>query len=163
MAHLWHKAITGVGGPPFILENLSPSTITPFLKQNLLERGDIFYVDELFTLTSIPSGLLTDGRWIMTANNDKGNTATEYLSFDVDRNVTVYVAYDSDPSVIRPDWLTSGGFVFTGFQLGTSNPAVPTMDLYSKDYLSGEHVILGGNQADGATGAANYIVIVIEN
>ena len=163
MAYLWHKAITGIGGPPFILNNLSPSTVIPFLKQNLLEAGNKYYVDEAYTLTSIPTGLgLANGRWIMAANSDLGNTGSTYLSFDVDRSVTVYVAYDSGAATI-PDWLSSSkGFASTGYQLGTSNPSVPTMDLYSKTYTAGA-ISLGGNQADGATGAANYIVIVVEN
>ena len=163
MAYLWRKAITGIGGPPFILNNLSLSTVAPFLKQNLLETGNKYYVDESYTLTNIPSGLgLANGRWIMTANSDVGNTDSVYVSFDVDRSVTVYVAYDLGAAI--PDWLSSSnGFNFTGSQLSTSNPSVPTMNLYSKTYTTAGTISLGGNQADGATGAANYIVIVVEN
>jgi hypothetical protein len=136
MAYLWRNAIAGGTDLPFFLENLSPSTGTPFLKQNLLEIGDKYYVDASFTLTGIPSELI-NGRWIMTANNDKGDTSSEYLSFEVERNVTVYVAYDSDATEI-PDWLSSSnGFTLTSSQLATSDPAVPTLDLYSRTYTAG--------------------------
>ena len=95
----------------------------------------------------------------MTANSDKGNTNSTYLSFGVDRSVTVYVAYDSGATL--PGWLSSG-FSDTGKQLSTSNSSVPTMKLYSRTYPAGA-ISLGGNQAAGGTGAANYIVIVMEN
>jgi lysophospholipase L1-like esterase len=159
--HLWHNALTGSTGLPFILENLTPSTVTPFLKQNLIEAGDAYYVDESFTLNNIPSGL-EDGRWIMTANGDKNNTTGTYLSFNADRSVTVYVAYDSGAAA-PPGWL-SDNFHVTGTQLSTSNPDAPLMDLYESNSVMTGDISLGGNLADGASGAlANYIVIVVEN
>jgi lysophospholipase L1-like esterase len=159
MAYLWHNALTGSTDLPFILEDLTPSTVAPYLKQNLIEAGDEYYVDESFTINNIPS-VLENGRWIMTANSDKANTSGEYLSFNVDRNVTVYVAYDSGASI--PNWLNSN-FYDTGLNLGTSNPDVPSMDLYVSNTAMIGDISLGGNRADGANGAANYIAIIVEN
>jgi len=119
-------------------------------------------VDESYTLTGIPSEL-AGGRWVMTANSDKGSTSSTYLSFDVDRNVTVYVGYDSG-AASPPNWLANDGFSGAGLQLSTSNPSVPAMDLYSRNYTAGATISLGGNLATGAGGAlGNYIVIVVEN
>ncbi len=96
----------------------------------------------------------------MTANADKTSRSSNYLSFDVDRSVRVYVAYDSGATAL-PNWL-SGSFTPTGNQLSSTDPAVPAFDLYWADFASGT-VILGGNMADGANALANYILIVVEN
>jgi hypothetical protein len=137
--------------------------VAPFLKQNLLEIGDAYYVDEGFTLTSIPDGLgLEDGVWIMTANADRTKTGNTYISFNVDRNVTVYVAYDhdpSDPNQALPAWLSN--FTDTGQQLGVSQSGVK-MRLYKANYPKGK-IVLDGNLASGAAGAkANYLAIVVQ-
>lgn len=154
IAHLWHNNITGVEILPFILEDIFPSTY----KQNLLEVGDTYYVDETFTLTSIPSEL-EGGIWIMTENADKSNTQDNFLSFTVDRSVDVYVAYDPRATIL-PDWLN--GFVHAG-TLGVSDPGTSFLDLYRADEMNGI-IDLGGNLAGGASGAlSNYIVIVVAN
>ena len=166
LSQLWHDLLTGATQhsdpcplPIFVLENLSDSSSTPYHKQNLIEVGDKYYVDETFTITSIPSGLgLNNGIWIMTANSDSSNTDNNYLSFDVDRNITVYVAYDSGASSL-PNWL--GGFSNTGEQLQVSQSGT-SFNLYNNNFTPGT-VTLGGNLATGASGAtANYIVIVVE-
>ena len=158
MAQLWHNALTGRNDPlPFVLENLVPSTAAPYLKQNLLEAGDTYYVDAGFTLTSIPA-LLQQGRWIMTANADAGNASTAYISFDVDRPVSVYVAYDQGATVL-PAWMN--GYVNTGLTLGTSDPAAPVLALYRQDFAAGS-IVLGGNAEGGGNGVSNYVVIVTD-
>ena len=97
----------------------------------------------------------------MTANADAPSTSTPYLSFGVDRNVTVYVAYDfdpADPAAVLPGWLST--FTDTGLPLGVSDPA-PRFRLYRKSFSPGS-ISLNGNLADGGAGAqANYIVIVV--
>jgi len=174
MARLWHDVITGVLDYTmpcdllgFILKNLSRSTEAPYLKQNLLTTGNEYYVDENFVINSLPDGLaIENGIWVMTANTDKDNTDPIYVSFDVDRNVKVYVAYDFDPDdplQVLPSWL--GSFMDTGVDLGVDDP-VATLRLFEADFSPGT-VELGGNlyhdtlTAQGAD--SNYIVIVIEN
>ena len=159
VSRLWNNVLTGSNIQTFILENLVPSKVAPFLKQNILEVGDKYYVDEVHTLNSLPS-VLNTGIWVMTANADKNNSTSNYLSFNVDRNVRVYIAYDSGATLL-PAWLTST-FTPTGLQLSTTNPAVPTFNLYSRDFVSG-NISLGGNRAGGANALANYIAIVVEN
>jgi lysophospholipase L1-like esterase len=161
MTHLWHNALTGTTTLPFILDDLTPSTVSPYLKQNLLEVEDLYYVDETFTLTAIPPALGA-GRWVMTANSGKTNTSAEYLSFSVAGNVTVYIAYDAN-AASPPNWLKND-FTATGTQLTTTNPAAPQMKLYASNTARTGTISLGGNLATGAIGAqANYIVIVVQN
>uniref|UniRef100_UPI00356B3B47 GDSL-type esterase/lipase family protein n=1 Tax=Thioalkalivibrio sp. TaxID=2093813 RepID=UPI00356B3B47 len=158
MAHLWQNAIdpSAPAPLPFLLENLSPSTEPPYLKQNLLETGNAYYVDRDYTLADIPETLV-DGIWIATANNQANESAAESITFDVDRPVRVFVAYDAGASAL-PNWMSE--FVAAGISVSTTNPDAPTFEVYRRDYPAGE-VALGGNMADGAAGAnANYVVIV---
>jgi len=155
MAHLWHNFLNPISpvAIPFILEDVSRS----IYKQNLIEVGDIFYIDEIHKITSVPPALI-NGRWIMTANSDANNTSTNFLSFTVDRNVDVYIAYDSGTT--PPNWMN--GYSVTGIQISTENPSAPTMDLYKASSGAGT-IALGGNNAPGASGSnANYLVIVVE-
>lgn len=158
IAHLWHNALNP-GAPvalPFMLENLAPSTVAPYLKQNLLEPGNTYYVDRDHRLTAIPE-VLRDGVWIMTANNDAGNGSDAYLGFAVSGNAEVYVAYDAGASAL-PAWM--GEFTNTGLLVETSNPQASSMMVYRRVFTAGT-VSLGGNMAAGAVGAsANYLVIV---
>ncbi len=169
ISRLWHDILTEATLPTdpcvppiFILENLKGSTVAPYNKQNLIEVGDEYYVDESFTITSIPGGLnLNNGIWIMTANSDSSNSSNNYLEFDVDRNVTVYVAYD-DRATSIPNWLNNNFSLVAGSQINVSQGGGNSLDLYSNSYSAGT-ITLGGNQATGASGAlVNYIVIVVE-
>ena len=96
----------------------------------------------------------------MTANADVANSSSNYLTFSVDRPVTVYVAYDGG-ATSRPGWMSS--FADAALNVGTTNPSSPTLHLYRKAYGAGS-ITLGGNLATGASGAdANYLVIVLPN
>jgi len=146
---------------PFILENISSQTTAHWVQQNYLEEGDTFYLDESYTLSSIPS-VLEDGIWVMTNNADQTNSSNSFLSFDVDRPVTVYVGYDSGASSL-PSWMSD--FTSTGMTIGVSgNPGTSTFDLFSKTYPAGTINDIGGNSAAGASGASsNYLLIVVPN
>ena len=150
MASLWNNSLTGNSTFPFIVENLDPLEY----KQNLLEEGDKYYIDENYALTDIPAEV-ESGVWIMTANADGISIDSDFLSFNIDRNVSVYVGYDGNASML-PDWLST--FADTGLQVGTTNGS---LNLYSRDYASGP-ISLGGNMAGGGTRTSNYIVIVVE-
>ena len=158
MAYLWHNKLNP-GDPlafPMILENLTNTSSTPLnYKQNLLEVGDEYYIDEPFTLTSIPT-VLAGSIWIMTENADYYKSTSDFLSFEVDRDVTVYVAYVAGASTL-PSWLFA--FTDTGLQVNTTNGPY---NLYSRVYASGT-ITLDGNRAGGGDGGSNYIVIVKEN
>lgn len=161
MAYLWHNAVNP-GSPvslPFVLGNLAPSTTSPYLKQNLLEIGDVYYVDRSYALTGIPTEI-ANGIWVMTANNDASNSSSSYITFDLDRPATVLIAYDAGAASL-PNWMSA--YANTGLTLGTNDPLSPTLNLYSRSYGAGS-VVLGGNMANGASGAnSNYIAIVVSN
>jgi hypothetical protein len=160
MAYLWHNTLTGEELEPFILQDLEPSTVDPYLKQNLLEVGDTYYVDEEYTLTNIPPEL-NGGIWIMTANSERFNMESDYLFFSVDRNVEVYVGYDHGATA-PPDWLENN-FNPTGEVIGATDPGTSVLDLYKAAFGPGT-ITLGGNLAQGAAGASSsYVVIVVAN
>jgi hypothetical protein len=180
-SHLWHEILTGARTyldpctiPRFVLHNLEPSTVAPWLKQNLIEIGDNVYTDAPYTLSALPAGLgLETGVWVMTANADAGNTGNPttdpYITFDVDSDVTVYIAYDidtSNPAETLPDWMISSGYteVSPASEISLSGVTRPYR-LYSATVSAPATITLGGNHATGAAGLAlnNYLVIVVEN
>jgi lysophospholipase L1-like esterase len=165
MAHEWKESISPSGSPsPLSLSGIcvtisSPACQNPATyKQNLLQPGDKYYIDRDYILTSIPA-VLQGGVWLLTANNQKANARDDYLSFTVDRNVDVYVAFMPGVASL-PTWM--GAFTDTGLSLGVT-AGTPSLDLYVASYSAGATVALGGNLASGAVGpiSNNYIVIVV--
>ncbi|PIR43802.1 hypothetical protein COV24_01000 [candidate division WWE3 bacterium CG10_big_fil_rev_8_21_14_0_10_32_10] len=97
------------------------------------------YIDRDYVFGYIPSYLL-EKTYIKTANNDKQSTETPFVSFDVNQDVTVYVAHDTRFS-IKPVWL-DGTWTNTGDIIEA--PVAGTFTLYKKDFAQGK-IILGGN------------------
>jgi len=147
---------------PFMLQNLSPSSPGDYpstYKQNLLTEGDEYFIDRSYTLTSIP-GVLTNGIWIMTANNDKFVRLASHISFNVDKQCKVYVAFDSRATSL-PYWLRDN-FILTSYTIEVSDQYMDHFNVYEQTFLPGT-VTLGGNLATGSSGVgSNYIVIVVE-
>ena len=174
MSQIWRASLSGRLAPRgrcvlsrfrFVLLNLEPSTSAPYIKQNLIEAGDPVYVDEDYTLASSPRQLRLDrGLWIMPANADRNNSRSSYITFDVDRNVTTYIAYNINPSNAShriPNWMS--GYTDTGLSLTVDGVSRPYR-LYSRNFSSGDSITLGGNMASGASGANNqYLAIVVRN
>ena len=166
MAHAWKEIISPTGslGPlnlqAICVRTSSSSCQNPLLyKQNLLQAGDQYYIDRSYSITSIPA-VIERGVWLSTANNQKTNTRSDHLSFDVDREVDVYIAFM--PGVTpMPNWTNT--FTNTGLSVGVS-AGTPSLDLYVATYPSGSTVTLGGARAAGVGGTVNnnYIVIVVE-
>ena len=155
IAQLWYNILlgdsTGTSVVPFVADFLSQANY----KQNLLEAGDEYLVDASAELTAVP-GSLESAVWIMTAQGDAGNASPSFLTFDVDRSATLYVAYDSDATSL-PDWLNpaTSAYVSTGLQLVTTQT---TYQVYSRPVSAGT-VTLGGNNAAGAAGASDMYVV----
>ena len=160
MASLWHNFLNPASPVPlpFVLNGLAFSTgIAP--QQNLIENGDMYYLDRSYTLSNIPA-LLDGGRWIMPENYDKNNTDANYLSFNTDRPVNVYIAYDGGATAL-PDWMS--GFTDAGETISTNDPASPILRLYVRSYTTAGAITLGGNLQGSAAGAdSNYVAIVVE-
>ncbi len=160
MAVLWYNALNGTSPLPlpFVLGGVA-SIGAPQTRQNIIEVGNQLYLDETFTVTTVPTAI-RDGRWIIGSNAARTSTAASTVSFSVDRPVSVYIAYDAAAG-LRPAWMS--GFVDTGQVVSTTNPAAPTLKLYVKSFPIGA-VVLGGNLSSPAVGArANYVAIVVAN
>ena len=156
IAQLWYNVLvgdsTGTAVVPFIADFLSRSNY----KLNLLEDGDEYLVDSAAQLTSVPASLQS-AIWIMTAQADSGNSSSDFLSFDLDRNATVYVAYDADAGGL-PNWLNPATSAFTevpGVQLTTTQTSYR---IFSRPVSAGS-VMLGGNNAAGAAGASDMYLV----
>ena len=158
--YLWHNALNpnSVLPIPFFLEDLQVIS-TNEVKQNLIEVGDDVYLDEAFAFSSIPADIL-NGRWVQTNNADRSTTVDSYLTFTVDRPVTVYIAYDSDAAQ-PPDWMA--GYSSASDQIETDNPGAPFYDLYKRVYPAGPIVLGGNRQGNPSSTAENYLTIVVEN
>ena len=112
-----------------------------------IAEGDKRYIDRTFGLESVDD--LAGMHYIRTANDDKDETGDDFLSFDVSRPVTVYVAYRHGSDL--PPWLSS--WSKTGDQVCGDGCS----DVYEKDYDAGT-VTLGGNKPGGAGNM--YVVFV---
>jgi hypothetical protein len=119
-----------------------------------LVPGAPLFIDRAFTFKSIP-GTVEGATYIKTANDDKGRTDTSFLSFQVNQDVTIYVAYDQRASSL-PNWLRD--WTNTGESITTTDT---TFNLFAKGFAASSIVTLGGNMAAGAAGArSNYFVVV---
>ena len=121
-----------------------------------LSQGDSYYIDRSYVVEHIPAGF-EDAIWIKTANDDKQATSKTFLSFEVNKDVDVFIAYDKRATSL-PDWMSS--FHFDGRSISVSDLYAPSLRLYSRSFSAGT-VTLGGNLAPGASGAtSNYVVLV---
>ena len=87
--------------------------------------------------------------WIKTANNDKFNQDEQFITFNVNQNVSVFVGYDARATSV-PGWMSD--WSNTGLRLETTD--VP-LKLYRKNF-SANKILLGGN--NGA--ASMYLVLI---
>ena len=121
-----------------------------------LNIGSLAYIDRSYVYDDVPPDLI-GSTYIKTSNGDKNFEGTdEFLVFDVNQDVTVYVAHD-DRYSIKPSWLSS--FANTGLTLSISGAG--DFELFAKAYPSGT-VTLGVNQ-DPAESESNsmYTVIIV--
>jgi len=141
-------SFTTASALPLVISNLSPPTNA--VAPGALAVGELIYTDRTYTFTNVAS--LGGKTYIKTANNDKYSTASSYMTFTVNQNVTVYVAHD-DTIAPKPSWLSP--FTDTGENVTTSQGA--TYSLYRKDFNAGT-VTLGGNA--GGVSSSMYSVII---
>ncbi|MDH5693087.1 MAG: Ig-like domain-containing protein [Gammaproteobacteria bacterium] len=116
----------------------------------VLNTGSTVYVDRAYTYTSVPTqyqGL----KYLQTANNDKGLTDTNLITFDIGSSAIVFVAHDSRIASI-PSWLAD--WTATGNVLTTSDGG-NQFQVYSKQFAAGT-VALGAN-----TGGAAYSMYTV--
>lgn len=122
--------------------------------QDVISVGKLFYIDRTYTVQTIPAAY-SNLNYIMTATNDRYDTRSGFLQFDVNQPVVVYVAFDDRISP-KPTWLTSF-FVDTGINIVRSDSVA--FSIYSKSYPAG-HVSLGGCSIPSGGNGGMYIVLV---
>ena len=115
-----------------------------------LVDGALAYIDRSYTFTDIPA-YLEAATYIKTANDDKVSVGDDFLSLDVNQDVTVYVAHD-DLITDKPSWLLD--FTDTGDQLVTTDKS---LSIYAKNFPAGT-VTLGGNEG---LGHSMYMVALV--
>lgn len=146
---------TPAPGTEFVISDLTVASGKAYqVVKDGLSSGAKVYIDRSYSFTSVPS-TLTGATYIKTANDDKNRTDQDFLSFSVNHNVTVYVAYNATATSL-PNWLSS--WKNTNQTLGTTDRS---LKLYSKELAQGT-ISLGGNLAAGASSAgSNYTVVVV--
>ncbi len=102
-----------------------------------LQVGKEYYIDRTFTIESIPPQL-ENLLLIKTANIDKYETGSSFLSFRINRGATVYIAFDQTNNL--PTWMQD--WTSTGQLIGTTDDV--DMEIYKKDFPAGT-VELGAN------------------
>jgi hypothetical protein len=112
------------------------------------------YVDRKFEFTAVPDRYL--GReYIRTANDDKSNTAADYLTLTLAQPATVYVLYDQRATQL-PAWLSGWSLL---------PDTIDTHDgprrIYSQAFPAGT-VTLGGNAMAPMSGARSAYAVVVE-
>jgi glucose/arabinose dehydrogenase len=126
--------------------------------QGGLAAGTRVYIDRGFTYAGVPAALQGQ-TYIRTADADRTISFNPGLvTFRVDREATVYVAYNSGAHF--PGWLRTRGFVNTGQTLTVDADGQPrSYTLWSRNYPASEEVQLGSNRPGDNT-AHLYTVIV---
>lgn len=122
-----------------VINNLSVSNAKLYeVVQNGFNNGVLVYIDRSYIFSAVPNGF-SGGTYVKTSNDDKGSIGSNFLSFDVNQDVAVYIAHDERLS-LKPAWM--GDFGNTGL---TVIIADKPHSLWRKDYGAGS-VTLGGNE-----------------
>ena len=132
-----------------LVSNLSPITY----KVASLRVGETYYIDSTHTITAMPAAL-ADLVGIKTANADKKNKNARFLTFTINQNSTLYVAYDAQAARF-PTWLTS--YTKTGLTINTSDGP---MAVWQKEVLAG-NITIPGNRYQNAAGARNNYLVLL--
>lgn len=119
------------------------------VRENLAD-GNRAYIDRKYLYGNLPA-LLKGGTYILTANDDKTASTNSFLSFQVSKPVTVYVAHD-DRITGKPAWM--GHFSDTGADLSSD----VRMSIFARTFPAGT-VTLGGN--GGTSKSSMYTVAVV--
>ena len=149
-------ATTGARDLDVTISSIDVVTGRPYrVSEEALAVGSPMYVDRSFTLSSVPQ-TLRGLPYIQTANDDKNAEigSSEFLSFDVDRAVTIYVAHDD--RLERPAWLING-FSDSGLDLVSNQGG--SFSLFARRYPAGR-IMLGSNAAADQAQSSMYLVIV---
>ncbi|WP_161890526.1 malectin domain-containing carbohydrate-binding protein [Pontibacter russatus] len=137
-----------------LVSNLTSSTGKSYTV-TALAVGARTYTDRTNQVTSVPA-VLSGSELVQTANDDKWNTSTSLLSFNLSESATVYIAYDPRATAL-PSWLS--GWQKLTDRVGVNDSKISYMNIYSKSFPAGT-VSLGGNLQSPAAGAQNNYFVM---
>lgn len=140
-----------------LINNLKSGTVKTY-ELGSLDLNAVYYTDRTYKITSIPEwgSSLT---FIRTACDDKTNKTNLGITFTLNQDATIYVAYDPRATVL-PAWLNN--WKKLPDKIGVTD-AVGYLDLYSKDFTAG-NVTLGSNMAAPSKGVScNYFAAIKAN
>jgi predicted acylesterase/phospholipase RssA len=114
--------------------------------------------------------------WIKTKNSDKTNSADNYLRFEVDNPVRVYLILDAMYAQSRqnrlrlPDFIRHGGWTDTEVQLSSNDPNMQisvaqlanNLFVMHKDFSKGVVTLGGARSGNGRDNRCNYTVLVVQ-
>ncbi len=126
-------------------------------EKSFISLGKEYYVDRHYFITSYPVGM-EGALMLRMANGDKGRADSEFLRFEVDRDVVVSVAYDSRATTF-PNWLTKR-FTRTNQFIGVTDGA-SRLELWVQRFSKGV-IALGANMAAGAVEPRSMYLVVIQ-
>jgi len=145
---------TKVEQPAALISNMTATTGRSYTLSSLAV-GVKVYTDRTYQATAVPA-ILEGASLIQTANDDKKNTSSAALSFQLSQTATVYIAYDPRATAL-PAWLS--GWQKLPDRISVNDSKISYMHLYSKSFPAGT-VALGGNMSSPAAGAMNnYFVL----
>ena len=139
---------------PFpVISDLTAASGTAYEVVAGLDNGSKAYVDSNSTYSNLPNAL-KNAIYIRTSINDGTGTTKPFISFTVNKNVTVCLAYDDriDP---KPSWLPVKNKIESNLTIGNE-----VMSIYTRFYRAGKKVKLGGNE--GNIDSNMYTVIIVE-
>ncbi|MGW7684162.1 glycosyl hydrolase family 95 catalytic domain-containing protein [Kribbella sp. NPDC054772] len=142
--------------PPLVSDLVSvrsPEKLTNLVKA---QTGAQTYVDRSYKITDLPDQL--NGQALIQGANDdsKATTPADYLTLNLTRPATVYVAFDArGENVWWPSWLSD--FTRTGETVGTTDQRLV---LFKRDVPAGQ-LALGPNSGVAGKGNSTYITFVI--
>jgi hypothetical protein len=118
-----------------------------------LHAGELRFADRPYEFKAV--GAYGGMSYIRGANDDKGKLADDFLSFEVNLPVTVYVAYE-EAAAQTPKWLAG----WSRADQGPDAKLLAGYRVYARDFAAGK-VALGGNGTEGMSGSIGFYTAII--
>lgn len=140
-----------------LITNVTTSTNSETIL-NKIRNGETPVISNVNEINFSSLGNYNGLTYIMLNENEAGNNSSSYLTFNVDEDVTVYVAYETKDRLFSstiPSWLSS-------FEKETSQQIVAQyryFDVYKKNYPAGT-IVLPGADVSNNNVSTNYVVMV---
>lgn len=125
-----------------------------------------YYIDRAYIATTMPKDL-KGAQWIMTANDDKNSVGADFLTFEVDRPVVVWIAHDSrgekEKAGVPPEWLSKNFKHHPDMKMDVTDANMGFFTFWEKDFPKGKVTISGNADPPAAGHGSNYIVLILPN